>query len=381
MHNDGETNRRDFLKGMAVAAGGLAVAGRVDKAFASTLSARATQQAAAPNWASQIGLELWTVRDLTARDYAGTLEKVAKIGYKEIEAANGYGNMTPKQFRALLDRLGLKMPSTHSGVTVGTDAEMEKQLAGFRVMGIQYASLAEPRPAGRAGGGGVISGRRGAAGRITAGGRPAADTTRPSPASERQALQQFARNSVQPRVAEEVKHEAARYNRIGELARKFGIKLLIHNHTAEFVPCKDSPDVPYTILLNETDPELVVFQMDIGWAVVAGQNPVGLFQKNPGRFVLWHVKDVACLKCLPALPDQAGRMAEARLVPVGNGEVDYGDIFKHADIAGMKHFAIEQDSAAEWGDSIAAARVSYEHLRATLTSGSTAASAATPRPR
>lgn len=365
-----DTSRREFIKGVAIAAGGLAVAGRMDAAFASTLPASAPQQPAASNWAGQIGLELWTVRDLTAKDYVGTLEKVARIGYKEIEPAGGYANMTPKQFRALLDRLGLRMPSTHSGVTVGPDAEMEKQLAGFRVMGIQYASLAEPRPAGagRAGGGAGSGGRTSAVGRPTSGGR-GGDTTRSRPAAARQATQQFIRNMVQARTAEEVKHEAARYNRIGELARKFGIKLLIHNHTAEFVPCKDSTDVPYTILLNETDPELVVFQLDIGWAVVAGQNPVELFQKHPGRFVLWHVKDVACVKCLPALPDQGGRMAEARLVPVGNGEIDYGEIFKHADVAGMKHFVVEQDSAADWGDSIAAARVSYEHLRATLTSG------------
>ena len=379
-HNESDTTRRGFLKGMAVAAGGLAVAGRVDAAFASTLTTPATQQPAAPNWAGQIGLELWTVRDLTAKDYVGTLEKVAKIGYKEIEPANGYANMAPKQFRALLDRLGLKMPSTHSGVTVGTDAEMEKQLAGFRIMGIQYASLSEPRGPGRGNAGAPIAARTGAAGR--AGGlRAGADTTRTSAASERQATQLFVRNMVQARAAEDVKHEAARYNRIGELARKFGIKLLIHNHTAEFVPCKNAPDVPYTILLNETDPELVVFQMDIGWAVVAGQKPIELFQKYPGRFVLWHVKDVAGLKSLPPLPDQGGRMAEARLVPVGLGEVDYGEIFKHADVAGMKHFVIEQDSAADWGDSVAAARVSYEHLRATLASQPTNASPATPRPR
>ena len=366
--NELGTDRREFLKSVALAAGGLALTGGVERAFASTLSLGAPQQSAPPNWAGQIGLELWTVRDLIAKDYVGTLEKVAKIGYKEIEPAGGYANMAPKQFRALLDRLGLKMPSTHSGVSVGTDAEMEKQLAGFQIMGIQYSSLAEPRPAGRGGASG--GGSRIAAGTAARRGVRAAPAASPavSPAAERQAMQQFVRNMVQARAAEDVKHEAARYNRIGELARKFGIKLLIHNHTAEFVPCKDSPDVPYTILLNETDPELVVFQLDIGWAVVAGQNPVELFTKYPGRFVLWHVKDVAALKTLPALPDQGGRMAEARLVPVGNGEIDYGEIFKHADVAGMKHFVIEQDSAADWGDSIAAARVSYEHLRATLAS-------------
>jgi sugar phosphate isomerase/epimerase len=364
--NESDTDRREFLKGVALVAGGLALTGGVERAFASTLSLGVPQQPAPTNWAGQIGLELWTVRDVIAKDYVGTLEKVAKIGYKEIEPAGGYASMAPKQFRALLDRLGLKMPSTHSGVTVGTDAEMEKQLAGFRVMGIQYSSLDEPRAAGRggaSGGGGRLA--AGTAARRGVRAAPAASSAA-TPAAERQAMQQFIRNMVQARAAEEVKHEAARYNRIGELARKFGIKLLIHNHTAEFMPCKDSPDVPYTILLNETDPELVVFQLDIGWAVVAGQNPVELFTKYPGRFVLWHVKDVAALKTLPALPDQGGRMAEARLVPVGNGEVDYGEIFKHADVAGMKHFVIEQDSAADWGDSIAAARVSYEHLRATL---------------
>src|SRR5690348_13555056 len=92
--NDSDTNRRDFLKGVAIAAGGLALAGRAGTSFASTLPAIATPlEPSATNWASQIGLELWTVRDLTAKDYVGTLEKVAKIGYKEIEPANGYGNL------------------------------------------------------------------------------------------------------------------------------------------------------------------------------------------------------------------------------------------------------------------------------------------------
>lgn len=181
-------------------------------------------------------------------------------------------------------------------------------------------------------------------------------------------LEQFIRNTAQPRTADDVKQEAARYNKFGKLAQKYGIKLLIHNHTVEFIPTKDTNELPYTIMLAETDPALVVFQMDIGWASVAGQNPIELFNQHPGRFVLWHVKDVAGLKCLPPVPDEGARMAEARLVPVGLGDIDYGEIFKHADVAGMKHFCIEQDSAADWGDSIAAARVSYEHLKTTLTS-------------
>lgn len=342
--------RRTFLKRIAAAAGALALTSRAGDLFA--LPARSVMRPlAAPSWADQIGLELYTVRDMMARDYVGTLEKIAAIGYKEIEPAGGYGNLSPKDFRAVLDRLGMKVPSTHSGLTLGAEAEMEKQLAGFQVMGLQYVSLDQPRPAGRPRG---------------AGARPPAPT---SPAAQRTATQQFVRRTAQPRTSADVKQEAARYNTYGKLARKYDIKLLIHNHTAEFIPCQDSGELPYTILLAETDPQLVVFQMDIGWASVAGQNPIELFNQYPGRFVLWHVKDVAGLKCLPPLPDQGARMAEARLVPVGNGDIDYAAIFKQADVAGMKHFAIEQDSAAEWGDSIAAARVSYEHLRAMLSRG------------
>ncbi len=337
-------SRRNFLKGTAAAVGGLALTSKAGAVLTSTVPAPA--QASAPNWSEQFGLELYTVRDLTAKDYIGTLEKVAAIGYKEVEAAGGYNNLTPQQFRAELDRLGLKMPSTHSGITVGPDDDVEKQLAGFQIMGIEYSSLEEPRPAG-------------GQGRNRAGG--SAPT---SPAAERKQREPFIKNRAQPRAAEDVKQEAARYNKFGRLAQRFGIKLLIHNHTVEFIPCKDGDQLPYTILLAETDPELVVFQMDIGWAAVAGQNPIELFHQHPGRFVLWHVKDAACLKCLPR--DQGARLVEARLVPVGDGDIDYGEIFKHAGVAGMKHFAIEQDSAADWGDSIAAARVSYEHLQATL---------------
>ncbi len=348
--NDREATRRTFLKGVAATVGAMALTSRAGNVFGAVMPA-ASAGSTAPNWSDQIGLELFTVRDLTAKDYVGTLEKVAAIGYKEIEPAGGYANLSPKEFRAVLDRLGLKVPSTHSGISAGAAADVEKQLEGFQIMGIEYASLSEaPPPGGRRGG-------RGAAPRPT------------SPAEQRKQMEQFIKSSVQPRTVDDVKQEAARYNSYGKIAQKFGIKLLVHNHTVEFVPCKDAADqVPYSILLAETDPALVVFQMDIGWASVAGQNPIQLFQQHPGRFALWHVKDVACLKCLPPVPDMGGRMAEARLVPVGNGDIAYDEIFKYASVAGMKHFAIEQDSAADWGDSIAAARVSYEHLRAMLTS-------------
>jgi sugar phosphate isomerase/epimerase len=331
---EGNGNRREFLKNVASGIGGLVLASRAVNAAAAPAKAAETS----PDWTAQIGLELYTVRDATATDYPGTLEKVAQIGYKEIEAATGYGDMSPKEFRDLMDRLGLRMPSTHSGIITGPDAEVEKQLDGFKIMGIEYASLDEARP-------------------------PRPQASRPFTPAER--AQMMARMS-RGRTIDDVKREAALYNRYGKLAQRFGIKFLRHNHTMEFQPCQGSELTPYDILLSETDPELVVIQMDIGWATVAGQNPVELFQKHPGRFVLWHVKDVACLKCLPPATDEFARLRAARLVPVGEGDIDYKNIFKYAGLAGMKHFAIEQDSAADWGDSMAAARVSFEHLRAML---------------
>ncbi len=327
-------SRRDFLKNVAFGIGGLALASRVGNAAAAPAQPAGTS----PNWAGQMGLELYTVRDLIAKDYPGTLEKVAQIGYKEIEPAGGYNHMPPEAFRAMLDRLGLRMPSTHSGITEGADAAVEKRLDGFRIMGIQYTSLDAARP-------------------------PAGRVRRPfTPAERARMMTRLSRS----RTVDDVKREAALYNRYGKIAQRFGIKILRHNHTMEFQRCQGSELTPYDILLSETDPELVVMQMDIGWAEVAGQNPIELFHKHPGRFALWHVKDVACMKCLPPVTDEFARLREAHLVPVGEGDINYKNIFKYASLAGMKHFAIEQDSAADWGNSMAAARVSFGHLRAML---------------
>lgn len=334
VEREGNASRREFLRKTAFGVSAVALASRAGNVSA----LRAQQAEMAPNWTAQIGLELYTVRDIMAKDFQGTLEKVAQIGYKEVEPATGYGEMSPNAFRALLDRLGLRAPSTHSGIIEGEDAAVEKQLEGFKIMGIQYASLDAARP-------------------------QRARVRRPfTPAERSQIIARMSRS----RTVDDVKREAALYNRYGKLAQKFGIKILRHNHTMEFQPCQGSEQTPYDILLADTDPELVVMQMDIGWATVAGQNPIELFHKHPGRFVLWHVKDVACLKCLPPVTDEFARLRAARLVPVGEGEINYGNIFKYAGLAGMKHFAIEQDSAADWGDSIAAARVSFEHLRSTL---------------
>ena len=314
------TNRRNFLKTVAAYGGAFALAGKVAQA--------------APDWKKQIGLEMYTVRDLMAKDYEGTFAKVAEIGYKEVEpASNGYGGMEPKRFRAMLDRLGLSMPSTHVGATDGPG--LEKELEGFQIMGLKYTEVSGPRGGGA--GGGAAKKAKGAA--------PAA----PAATGE-----------------DAIKRTAEQLNKHGEIVRKFGMKMLYHNHAPEFQPFEGSTLRPYDILLKETDPALVAMQLDIGWATVAGQNVLEMFQKNPGRFELWHVKDARGIKNLPAQFNQRERMGAITLVPVGKGEVNYKPIFAQAELAGMKHFCIEQDNAADWGDSMAAARASFENLNKIL---------------
>src|SRR5580765_4970594 len=143
-----KATRREFLYDAALAGIAAMFAGRVGSLTAA--------QTGVSTWASRIGLELYTVRDLMATDYLGVLEKVAGISYKEIEPAGGYGDLSPKAFRALLDRLGLSMPSTHSGGS-GAGLELEKQLEGFQTMGIKYTEIS--------GGGRGAAAGAGAAGR------------------------------------------------------------------------------------------------------------------------------------------------------------------------------------------------------------------------
>lgn len=160
-----------------------------------------------------------------------------------------------------------------------------------------------------------------------------------------------------------MKRQAQTLNENGKTAKKFGMKMIVHNHTGEFAPLGDKPELrQYDILLAETDPELVVMQIDIGWASVAGQDILGMFKKNPGRFECWHVKDAKHIKDAPANSTQQQRQQLADLVPVGQGDVDYKAIFAEAGLAGMKHFCIEQDNASQWGDSVAAAHVSLQGL-------------------
>jgi len=331
--------RRAFIKDLA--AGGAA-------AIAAARFGELRAAAQASGWKGKIGLELYTVRDQMAADFEGVLAKVAAIGYKEIEPANGYNDMSPAKFRAMLDRLGLTMPSTHSGAS-GTGIELEKQLEGFQVMGIKYTEISAA-PAG---------GASPARAPLPPGAYRNPDTGVVRDAfTEAEAFGPY----QPPATLESVKRLAAQLNANGKVAQKFGMKALVHNHTGEFEKLTDSTRTTYDVLLTETDPALVTMQLDIAWAYIAGVDPVALFKAHPGRFELWHIKDVFGLKTInPALGPNA-RVSSVAFAPVGVGQIDFRRVFADATVAGLKHFAIEHDNAAAWGDSLAAARVSYQNM-------------------
>ena len=116
------------------------------------------------------------------------------------------------------------------------------------------------------------------------------------------------------------------------------------------------------MLLAETDPSVVTMQLDIGWTYIAGVDPMTLFKAHPGRFELWHIKDVFGLETVSRSLGPNARVSSMAFTPVGTGQIDFRKMFANATLAGLKHFAVEHDNAATWGDSLAAARVSYQNL-------------------
>jgi sugar phosphate isomerase/epimerase len=256
-----------------------------------------------------IGIQLYTVRDALKRDYDGTLAQLATIGYREVESGKDHDLPSPKAMRAALARHGLISPSYH---------------VDWESMTTNWSKIIEDNK---------IVGRT---------------------------------HLVNPWIDEEVrnkpdgwKHAAEVLNRAGETSKKAGIQLAYHNHWIEFVPLADGK-LPYDILLENLDPNLVKMEMDLGWITVGGQDPVKYFQRYPGRFVMVHVKDVHEVPDTASL--RAGRFEGEKmtiLADVSKGIIDWKRIFAHSEQAGIKHYFVEHDNPT---NSMETARVSYAYL-------------------
>jgi sugar phosphate isomerase/epimerase len=260
-----------------------------------------------------LGLQLYSVRGLMKEDFAGTLQKVAAIGFKEVELA-GLFEQTPKDVRALLDKNGLTTPASHvDWATV--ENKLPETLETAKILGQEF--LIVPY---------------------------IGEAERKQPDIWKKAVDLF--------------------NKAGKESQKAGIQLAYHQHGFEFVPSDAlGGKLPYDYLLENTDPAFVKMELDICWAVAAEQDPVAYFNRYPGRFPLVHVKD--WLKDGSPASAYAGALGQdtkftGQMTNVGAGSIDWKRIFGQADKAGIKHYIVEYDNPKSPLDDL---RASYTYLR------------------
>lgn len=256
------------------------------------------------------GIQLYTLRDQIRQDAKGAIQKCASAGYKEVELY-GYGagkffGMTVTELKALLKSLGLKSPSGHYTPAKflfqnGEGDDVKELIDVARNLGHSYITIPYLMP------------------------------------DQRKTLDQY-------------KKLAERMNKAGEMVKSAGLQLAYHNHDFEFQSMEGSSG--YEIIMNETDPSLLKLEADLYWVVRAGQDPVELFKRQPGRFHMWHVKDMS-------------KTDPTQNTEIGNGSIDYKKIFASAKLAGVRHYFVEQENNYV-PDAFASIATSSNYLRKTL---------------
>jgi len=230
--------------------GGLALAGLASK---SGFASFAGESAKLKNF----GIQLWSVRDDLAKDPKGVLKQLSSYGYKQIESFEGgkgmFWGMSNTEFKAEMDNLGMKIISSHCDI----NKDFEKKAADAAAIGMKY----------------LICPYKG-------------------PQKDLDAFKKF----------------ADEFNQKGEICKKNGIRFAYHNHDAEFRAVEGQ--IPYELFLSQTKMQM---ELDLAWATKGGKDPVELFKQNPGRFPLWHVKDLDAKREV--------------ILPVGEGTIDYKRIF------------------------------------------------------
>ena len=278
-------NRRNFLK----------IAGT---ATAATVFTPRFSWAAGEHKIKKVGVQLYTVRDLMKNDFEGTIAKVAQVGYKEVEFA-GYFGRTADQVRAVLEKNGLKAPSTHVQYDE-LDDKFPSVIDFSKAIGLEYI-ICPWIP----------------------------EELRKSPDIWKQASEKF--------------------NKAGEQAKAAGMQFGYHNHWFEFI--ETDGKLPYDELLKLCDPNLVKMEMDLCWITAAGGDPVKYFNEYPGRFPLVHVKD---LKTKPKVTTGGAQNFgdTVDLTEVGSGTIDWKRIFAQYDKGGIKHYIVEHDHPKQPVESI-----------------------------
>ncbi len=269
-----------------------------------------------------VGIQLYTVNTDMMKDPAGTLKKIAQIGYTEVETA-GWGKMSAAEFRDLLNSAGLRAPSAHLNFGMEDTAKL---LGEGKTVGAEYvvSSVLTANPPGKG-------------------------------------MQDFLKN-LNSMTADDFKRTAAKANEIARQAKAAGLKYAYHNHNFEFRDLGDG-QTGYDILLKETDPALVKFEADCGWMKVAGKDPVEYLAKHGDRYAMLHIKDFKNItKPVTALmsPDAPAP------TELGRGSVDLKPIVEAGRKAGVAHMFVEQEPPFKEMPALEAAAVDYQVLNSLL---------------
>ncbi len=230
-----------------------------------------------------VGLQLYSVREQMPKDFDGTLHQLSAIGIKEVEAA-GYFKKTAAEFRHSLDQAGLRCVSTHHAL-LELKPKLDEWIDYGHTIGLEYIICSW------------------------------AGVHRDSARKGEMTLDDW-------------RYAAEEFNKIGEKTKAAGITFGYHNHWVEFG--NEGGVVFYDELLKHTDPKLVFFEMDCGWVVAGGHNPIDYLSKTPERFPMLHVKDL--------VKQDNGKYKN---VVMGKGTIDYKPIMAAA--TGLKHYFIEQE--------------------------------------
>jgi len=262
--------RNEFLK----LSSGLALSGLASKSGFASLALEEKKL-------KDFGIQLWSVRDDLAKDPKGVLKQLASYGYKQIESFEGgkgiFWGMTNTEFKSYMDELGMKIIASHCDI----NKDFEAKAADAAAIGMKY----------------LICPWKG-------------------PQKDIDAFKKFAEE----------------FNQKGEICKKNGIRFAYHNHDYSFVNLNG--EMGQDVMMKNTDPKLVDFELDMYWVVAGGQDIEKWLNKYPKRFRLCHVKD---------RKKNATATEKDASVVVGTGSIDYAKILKTAKKQGMEYYIIEQE--------------------------------------
>ncbi|MGZ8508807.1 MAG: sugar phosphate isomerase/epimerase family protein [Chitinophagaceae bacterium] len=234
----------------------------------------------APKKVKNTGVQLYTFRKEMMEDAKGTLQRIASLGIKQIESARSekghYYGLTAKEMKQTCSDLGMTLRSGH----VHIDDKWQQALNEAAESGQEYV-ICSTMPANG-------------------------------------------------QTADNYKKVAETFNKAGEACKKLNLKFGYHNHEYEFE--SDKGEVLYDVLLKNTDPDLVHMELDLGWVIVAGKDPLDYFDNFKARFPLWHLKDMD--------------MVKKQSTEFGKGGLDIAKMLKHGKESGMKYFFVEQEEYA-----------------------------------